>query len=468
MTQRVYGGARLLGDLGPCPRNIQLLDSNSMPMVSLMQATGLQVDLSHFAKMEIELTRDMEQITEDVKAMTGHYINIDSGDQVADLLFKRLGLKQARVKMTASGDRESVEDEVLKAIQHDHPVVGKIQNYKEFSKLLGTYVVPMPKLARRVAFGIWRMFPNFTTTRIPSSRYACKDPNLLAMPTRTDRGQDIRKGFITDPGWSFFSVDYSQIEVRMAAHLSQDENLLAVYFNEEDVYSDFAISAFKLKDERYKNEQGVWIYPHVHKMNHRYPAKTCILASIYAVTASGLLDQMPIICGNCNLEAAKHNCYKFIPLWTENKCQDLINAFYMKYAGVMRDRIRNHQIMRKMALIYSMWGRWMHTAAVRSVHSWIAEAALREGANFPYQEGANGVLKVSLAHLYDDLEQMNMMDVVHPLLPVHDEIVGEARNDVIEEWANHVKYRFETDVKISLPIKAGADWGAESWGHIKK
>ena len=158
-----------MGD-GPSPDNVRRIDMGAIPMISLMHNTGLQVDLDHFARMEKTLTEDMDRITEEVRSMTGYYINIDSGDQVADLLFKKLGLKQARVKMTASGDRESVEDQVLTAIQHDHPVVPKLQDFKEYSKLKGTYVVPMPKLARRTAFGVWRMFPNLSQTRIPSGR----------------------------------------------------------------------------------------------------------------------------------------------------------------------------------------------------------------------------------------------------------------------------------------------------------
>ena len=190
--QSCYGGVKLLDGAGPCLENVRRIDMNAMPMIQHMARTGLQVDLSHFAKMEVTLVADMDKITEDVRDLTGYYINVDSGDQVSDLLFKKMGLKQARIKMTKSGDRESVEDEVLTAIQHDHPVIPKILEYKEFSKLLGTYVRPMPKLARRVASGKWRMFPNFNTTRVPSGRLSCKEPNLLAMPTRTDRGREIR------------------------------------------------------------------------------------------------------------------------------------------------------------------------------------------------------------------------------------------------------------------------------------
>jgi DNA polymerase I-like protein with 3'-5' exonuclease and polymerase domains len=397
-AQRCYNGARYLGPrAGPSTKNIDIIDKGCTPMIARMQRRGLQVDLTHFARLDVELTQDMDRVTEEVHQLTGHYINLGSGDQVAELLFKKLGLVQAKQKFTASGDRESVEDEVLTAIQHQHPVVGKCLEYKEYEKLKGTYVRPIPKLAKRTSLGKWRIYPHFRTTRVPSGRLACADPNLLAMPTRTERGRDIRKGFITDSGWRFLSVDESQIEVRIAAHRSQDTNLCNVYINEEDVYSDFAITAFRLADKRYKPEDGgKWKYPGVDAMEHRRPSKTCVLASIYDVTAGGLQEQLPIVCATCNKpgtclkcaerkphnvpeECVQHDCANFRPLWTEEKSQHLITAFYSRYPGLMRMRIDDHNYMRQNAYIVDDWGRLQHITAVRSVLPWVANGGAAGG-----------------------------------------------------------------------------------------
>jgi hypothetical protein len=311
------------------------IDHFARPMIHRMMQTGMRVDLSHFHKMEAILEQDMERITEEVRAMTGVYCNLDSGDQVSELLFKKLKLKQARPKMTKSGDRESVENEVLVAVQHDHPVVPKILIFKELSKLKGTYVVPMPKLAQKVGFGHWRMYPKLGDTRVPSGRLNCKEPNLLAMPNRTERGRQICEGFITEENWVFVSIDESQIEPRVVAHRSMDAALMSIYFNEEDIYSDFAISAFRLEDKRHKDAEG-WHYPGVHKKLHRFPSKTCILAAIYDVTNVGLLEQMPIVCANCGREASEHAkeiegdkrapCQAFKAQWTEDNCQDILSV----------------------------------------------------------------------------------------------------------------------------------------------
>lgn len=465
--QKVYSGVYLLGD-GPCEANINRIDMGAVPMLCSMMRTGIEVDLSHFARMSIELSRDMDAITEKVKDLTGHYVNIDSGDQVADLLFKKLGLKQARVKFTKSNKRESVEDEVLTAIQHDHPVVPLLQEFKEYSKLRGTYVDPMPKLAKRISLGVYRMIPNLGHTRVPSGRLNCKEPNLLAMPTRTERGREVRKGFIARKGWRLVSIDESQIEVRIGAHNSHDPALIACYHNEEDVYSDFATTAFTLPDERYKSDSGKWKYPTVDTLQHRRPAKTCVLAAIYDVTASGLLEQMPIVCKNCKLEATKHTCGNFESQWHENNCQDLLNAFYMKYPFILRDRKINHARARRNGYIFDMWGRILHVAATRSVLEWVVQAALREVGNFPYQSGAQGTIKLVMAQVQDEFEEMGILgDIANPLLQIHDELLFEVREDYAEEVGAHVADRFEHCVRLDVPIKAGVAM-ADSWGDLEK
>jgi DNA polymerase-1 len=475
MIQRLWGGIRFLDGAGPSMRNVALLDAAPVPMVNFMKRIGMQVDLNHFAKMEKELARGMEELTEEVHSLTGYRVNLDSGDQVAELLFKKLKLKQAREKLTDSGDRESVEDAVLTAIQHDHPCISKIQDFKELSKLLGTYVRPMPKLAQRTKFGEWRMFPNLKHTRVPTGRFACSEPNLLAMPTRTDIGREIRNGFITYDGWVLVSVDESQIEPRAAAQRSKDPNLMKVYHNEEDIYSDFSIAAFKLLDNRFRDAEG-WHYPSVDKDKHRRPSKTCVLASIYEVTSKGLLEQMPIVCRNCswisgskdkNKKPIPHLCPKFVSFWNENNCQDLINAFYIKYEFLLNMRKRDHARCFKYGYLWDDWGRLLHTTAVHSVLSWVVSAALREAGNMPLQATACGTLKITMGQFFEDLEQGDLLDVCHPLLPVHDEIVMECKESEADEMQALLAARFENCVRWDVDIKASGAKAA-TWGRLPK
>lgn len=444
-------------------------------MTLAMMARGLQVDLSYFAAMDTTLTQDMERVTAEVHELTGKWVNLGSGDQVSHLLHKELGIKQPRLKFTPSGDRESVDHEALIAIQHEHEVVPKILDYKELDKLRGTYVRPMPKLAKRTAHGIWRLYPHPKMTRVPSGRFAMEEPNLLAFPTRTKRGRQIRKGFITDPGWVYLSVDFSQFEPRAATHYSEDPNLIAIYENDEDIYSDFAIAAFSLDDQRYDDRggpAGKWVYPGVDKEEHRFPSKTCILAAIYDVSPGGLLEQMPVVCANCRKPAssdkegiAVHDCGQFAPLWTEDRCEQILNAFYLRYRGLLQDRKRHHARARRYGYIWDLCGRLHHVAAVRSVHPWVVSAALREVGNFPYQGLNSGALKLCMAALEDD-RQAGLAEVWHPLLPIHDEILSEVRADMAEELGQHMQWRFETCMELRVPVKA--EWSkSDNWGGAK-
>lgn len=467
-TQLCYNGVRYLDGLGPSLTNIERLDMGALPMIHYMQKTGLQVDLSHFAKMEVELLRDKEDITEKVQQITGCYTNLDSPDQVSELLFKKLGLKQPRPKFTKSGDRESVEYEVLVSIQHDHECVPQIMAFKEVSKLYGTYVRPMPKLAKKSKFGVWRMYPNFGTTRIPSGRLNCREPNLLAMPNRTARGRQVCEGFITNPGWVYLSVDLSQIEPRVIAHRSGDPALNRVYQQKEDIYSDYAIAAFKLVDKRFKDATGKWQYPGVDKKEHRFPSKTCVLAWFYEVSAKGLLDQMPTVCRNCGKDAMLHNCAQFAPLWNESNCQDLINAACIKYADVLKMRSDDHTTGRRHKMVWDDWGRILHHDGVRSVHDWVVSAALRELGNFCIQSTAQGPVKLSMAESQDELELNKYLgDICNPLLQIHDEILLECRENEAEDVGQFIIGIMENCVRLRVPLKAEMGT-AENWGKLVK
>jgi DNA polymerase-1 len=438
-------------------------------MIHSMATRGMQVDLTHFATMEKLLIAEMECISAEVQSVAGHYVNLGSGPQVATLLFKEMGLKQARTRMTKTGDRESVEHEVLVAIQHQHPTVAKILEYKKLDKLRGTYVMPIPKLAKKTAFGTWRVFPNFKATRIPSGRYAAKSPNLLAMPNRTEFGRRVCEGFITDPGWVYLSCDFSQLEPRIVAHRSQDPRLMAIYHNKEDIYSDFATASFALDDQRYQDASG-WHYPTVHKKDHRMPGKICILSSIYRVSNVGLLEQLPTICLHCKQESSKHtpDCRGFESLWNEDNAQDLINSFYLRYRGITAMQRADDARVRKRAYTWDLFGRLQHITAVRSIHPWVVSAALREAGNLPIQGSATGCLKLAMAEIQDTLVESGMLgDCVWPLLPVHDEVLFEVRADMAEEIAEYVKSVFRNCVKLSVPLDASAAI-APSWGLVEK
>lgn len=449
-------------------RNIAMLDRGAVPMVLEMAQTGLVVDLDHFHRMERKLDLGMEATTAKVETMTGVHINLDSSPQVSKLLYKTLGLKQPKLKMTKSGERETVDKDMLISMQHLHPVISLLLEYNTLSKLKGTYVEPIPKLARKGGDGNYRVYPNWKMTRVPSGRLACERPNLLAMPNRTKLGREVCEGYVALPGWTLLSVDESQIEPRAVAHRSGDPNLQSIYWNEEDIYSDFAIAAFQLPDERYRDSE--WHYPGVDKKLHRFPSKTCILSAIYDVSAGGLLEKMPVMCANCSTPAVEHSpdCEQFEPYWTEVKCERILSDFYARYARILDMRRIDHQRARKFGYIWDDWGRILHITAVHSVLKWVVSAALREVGNFPIQSMAQGTIKLVMAKVHDYFVKWGLYgDVVVPLLQIHDELLFMVREEWAEEIAAYVKSCFETCVELDVPITAGHAT-SHNWGELVK
>jgi DNA polymerase-1 len=144
-----------------------------------------------------------------------------------------------------------------------------------------------------------------------------------------------------------------------------------------------------------------------------------------------------------------------------------LNSFYIQYAGVLKNRLEYHRYARQHGFIVDIWGRLLHVQAVRSVHPWVVSAALREVSNFPFQSGAQGTIKLTMASTYDALESGHMWDVVHPLLQVHDELLYECRKDVAEELIALTRYEFENCVRFDIPIKASGSI-AETWGTLEK
>ncbi len=450
LVQRCHGGVRYLGERGPSIANVRRLDNGALPWIEAAASSGIQVDVGHFERLARELELEMDSLTQEVQRQTGKYTNLGSSQQVSELLFKHMGLKQARKKLTKSGLRESSDEEVLDAIKHDHPVIPLILDFRECQKLKGTYCEPIITLARRCPDGTWRLFQHFKHTRVPTGRYAMEEPNLLAIPAHSKRAVHLRLGFITRTGWKIVTVDLSQIEMRIAAHRCNSEQLIKIYLDDADVYSEFAITAFHLDPTKYQDEHRKWIYPAVNKEEHRFPAKTAVLASLYRVTAPGLLAQMPVGKG-----------------WTENKCQDLLNAFLIKFHEILAYCKIDDMRARRWLMAWDMWGRMLHTPGVKSALPYVIAESLRSLGNHPYQGGACGVFKLGMAQTHALWEGCNLQEVIHPLLPIHDELLYECREDVAEEWVHQVSREFENTVRLRVPIKTSGDI-ADTWGLIKK
>jgi len=213
---------------------------------------------------------------------------------------------------------------------------------------------------------------------------------------------------------------------------------------------------------------GKWQYPGVDKKKHRFPSKTCVLAWFYKVTAAGLSEQMPVVCANCDKDATEHDCGKFAAIWTEDACQKLINSACLTYPMVPEMWARDEQTAKKYSMIWDDWGRILHSMAVRSCHPWVVSAALREVGNMPIQGTAQGPVKLSMAEVDRDFDEGGVYgEVYNPLLQIHDEVLGECREDCADEIGQHIIKVMENSVRLRVPLKAEAGTAA-NWGKLVK
>src|SRR6267142_4312697 len=243
------------------------IDYDVIPMIRRMMDVGMLIDRDHFAQLEVIFDECQQTLTQSIQAIAGPDFSPSSPDQVADLLFTRLGLATAR--LTKTKRRPTTDDKALEALKYSHPVVPLLLEYREVAKLRSTYCI-LPDFAD----GDNRIHPDLTLARVPSGRLASSDPNLLAIPTRTELGKEIRRGFIAPPGCVLASADLNQIEMRAMAHISQDERMLQAFHDGTDIHTQTASLMFRCSKEAVTDAQ-------------RHHGKQVGFGIINGITASG-------------------------------------------------------------------------------------------------------------------------------------------------------------------------------------
>lgn len=422
------------------------MDTNILPMLRRMEDTGMQVDTQYFRDLTKKYEGEMDSILYKLQQLVGKHTNPYSGPQVAELLFGDLGLEP--IKLTKSGEREAVDDKVLQTIsslmekREADPIaqvaldaIHLITEYREINKLRGTYTVPIVRYADANS----RVHTRLKYTRAATGRLASEGPNLMNIPTRTERGRDIRMGFNAPRGTKLVAIDYAQIEMVILAIESGDANLLRCFREGLDLHTMAASMMFSVP------------YDEVTK-DMRSSSKNLNFGIAYGISAIGLQAQF-----------ALRGIHK-----TEEECQALIELYFEKFApGVRAYMEKIHSYAIRHGYVRDMFGRIRHVPAAQSRIDRVRSAALREAGNFPIQAGAQGVIKTAMAKVWD-LMPLFWNEGVHVecLIQVHDELVFEIEESalswVVPMLENEMKYA----VNLPLPLNAEAAIG-DYWGELK-
>jgi len=410
------------------------IDMNAMPMAQDMMESGILADVPYFKGLTDYFQEKLDSLESQITRISGQAINPGAHEQVADLLFNHLKLKP--IKKTKGG-KNSTEEGVLSRLVDKHPVVQLIRDHRETAKLKGTYTEAIPRFAREDD----RVHGNIRLTRTATGRLSMADPNLQNQPIRSEEGRKIRKGFIASDGCSLVSSDYSQIELRMMAHMSQDRRMIDIFMRGEDIHAKTASDMFGVPMEQ------------LDKMKHRYPAKRTNFGIAYGITDQGLYRDF--------VTAGAEG-------WTVNKCQDLINEWlfiYKDYAKYLRSV---HTHARRYGFVVDWVGRRRYVPAVRCRSRYLVEEALRMAGNHPIQAGAQEVIKTAMGDLVPWVKKFRGDgNTANPLLQIHDDLLFEIADDFLGTAIPVIQGVMENAVTLSIPTPVDPEVG-KNWAEMKK
>lgn len=422
----------------PDPWQTHAIDAGIIPMLNDFERNGIKIDMAGAARLGSYLEDVMASAAERTQDSAGYRFNVSSDDEFADVLFNKIGLPSKDLKSTKSGSRPSIGSDELSKINHLHPSIEIRKEFKEAQKLKGTYVEKMPRIADENE-RVHGEFGEGPATGRLRSRY----PNLQNIPARTEMGREVKKLFIAEDGCTLVDLDYSQIELRCAAHVSQDPTMIEVYESGDDLH--------------WKTAEGVYQKPRAEldAKDHRLPSKTANFLTIYEGSAPALRTKL--IANGADRD-----------YWTEELVDDLlINGFYRTYPGV-RDMInQSHRRAKRYGIMWDMWGRVRHVEAVWSVHYRQQSEAERQANNMRIQGACAGLIKIAMPlvrALCQELERAGA--ICRPLLQVHDSLVFEVSEEAVDVFIPEARRIMESVAEWLVPIETSGDFGP-SWGLVE-
>lgn len=419
--------------------NVLSLDMGATPMILEMRRTGMLIDSARLSAVEAQARREKDILEKQIHDVVGRCFNIDSDDQLAEVLFGDLGLSSRGLKRAKKKKRPSVAKDELEKLNHLHPVVQQILDYSQRSTLINNFLTVLPAYIRSDG----RIYPDYRVTRVPSGRLACRNPNLMAIPVKSELGREIRDCFVAPEGWCFAAADYSQIEMRVMGHVSRDAALSDCFLAGDDIHWRTAEAVYQKPRDQ------------LDKLSNRNPCKSCGFGIIYGITAVGLLNQ--IISRGGDRE-----------YWNEEKTQKLIDQWFDIYGGVWRWILRERMQAKKTGLSVDMFGRPRKVAGVWSAHERVVEETYRFCGNHPIQSGAQGIIKLAMLDLWEVAEELRRKwgDVIRFALQIHDELVTLVKEEVKDEWLKWMLDVMETVVELSVPVKCDGALG-RTWKELK-
>jgi DNA polymerase-1 len=394
-----------------------------IPVLASMEMEGINLDVAFLKLMTVDMQKDINEFEKKIYEAAGEKFNLASPKQLGDILFDKLKIGGAKQKKTKTGQYATGE-EVLSYLANDNPIVASILEWRQMVKLQSTYIEALPN---QVDSKTNRVHTDYMQTVAATGRLSSNNPNLQNIPIRTERGRLIRKAFVArDENYTLLSADYSQIELRIIAALSGEENMIKAFQNNEDIHRSTAAKVFNVPLEQVTKEQ-------------RSNAKTVNFGIIYGVSAFGLSNQTSL---------------------SRSESAALIDAYYKTYPKLKSYMSEQVDFARENGYVQTVLGRRRYLKDINSANAIVRGGAERNAVNAPIQGSAADIIKIAMINIYKKLSTENWKSKM--LLQVHDELVFDVHHSELEKIQPMIKHEMENAFKLDVPLEVeigvGKNW----------
>ena len=404
-----------------------------IPIIKKAEEKGVVIDKGYLKELSLEYHKELEILEKKIWKHAGREFNINSPKQLGEILFDTLNLSVKGLKKTEGGARSTRVSE-LEKLRGAHPIIEEIMAHREWQKLLSTYIDAIPPLVA----GDGRLHTHFLQAGTTTGRFSSINPNLQNIPIKTEAGRKIRKAFVADKGYVLLALDYSQIELRVAAILSEDKDLIKIFKDGDDVHAAVASRVFGVKEEDVTKEM-------------RRQAKVINFGIIYGMGINALKDNL----GGTRVEA-----------------EEFYNQYFKKFPGVAEylDSIKRE--VAKLGYTSTLFGRRRYFPAIKSPIQYIRAGAERMAVNAPIQGTAADIIKIAIKRADDEIKNKKLSDKVELLLQVHDELIYEVKEGSEKEAAKVIEDAMEGVLKDKVknphqvPVLVNVSMG-KNWGELE-
>ncbi|WP_119395231.1 DNA polymerase I [Salinibius halmophilus] len=398
----------------------QDIEMRLLPILVQVERNGTLVDADYLHELSAQMKVKAEQIEARAHDLAGQSFNLDSPKQLGEVLFEKLQLPA--IKKTATG-KASTNEEVLSQLAEEYEIAQLILDYRRLRKLISTYADPLPLLINSET---GRVHTNYHQIGAATGRFSSTEPNLQNIPIRHEEGKAIRRAFVARPGWVVLAADYSQIELRIMTHLSQDPALIDAFSNNRDIHRATAAEVMGVSEEEVTDDM-------------RRSAKAINFGLIYGMSAHGLARQL----GISRSEASKY-----------------VNTYFERYPGVKQFMERTRAEASEKGYVETVYGRRLYLPGIKTGVPAVKAAAQRTAINAPMQGTAADIIKKAMTDVQIWLRSSKLR--AQMVMQVHDELVFEVHPEDAEQLAKQVKLRMQHAASLSVPLDVGIDQG-DNW-----